>query len=87
MRFENEVPDEFRTDGIEVHTVGELIDALARLPRDLPVCGLFCVDVINVGVTHHIASENEEYLALVISDVFVPLEDDGEDSFYEEWGL
>ncbi len=68
LKFESEVPKEFRDADVPilVRSVGELLDQLAKLPRDLPMSGYFCRGVCRVGVTR-ILGRNEK-LACTVED-------------------
>lgn len=65
LKFEKQVPIELRKNGAIVRTVGELMDVLSQLPRELPVDGYFCNGMYQVGVTR-IASRNKDRLALTV---------------------
>jgi len=61
MQYENEIPDSYRKwdECPTVETVGELIDALEKLPRDLPIFEPQSVQVTKV---------NDGYLALYLEE-------------------
>jgi hypothetical protein len=65
LKFEKQVTGAIRKDGVIVHTVGELMDVLSRLPKDLPVDGDFCNGMYRVSVTR-IAGSSRDWLALKV---------------------
>lgn len=52
LKFEDEIPKEFRNQDqpIVVRSVGELIDQLSKLPRDLSLDGYFCRGAYSIRV-------------------------------------
>jgi hypothetical protein len=77
LKFEKQVPVELRKNGAIVRTVGELIDVLSQLPRELPVDGDFCNGMYQVGVTR-IADGNKDRLALTVDGYPDDLDEDDE---------
>ena len=77
LKFEKHVPVELRKNGAIVRTVGELMDVLSRLPRELPVDGDFCNGMYQVAVTR-IADGNKDRLALTVEGYPDDLDEDDE---------
>lgn len=63
LEFEDQIPKRFRTDEIVVKTVGQLIDELSQLPRDLPMSGEMCNGMALVRVTQIVGFGKPNILA------------------------
>jgi hypothetical protein len=79
LRFEKDVPSRFRKEDIVVRTVGELIDELAKLPRDLPLVGDMSNGMCKVSVTRIIAGRGKEWLACEVEGFDCDEFDDDDD--------
>lgn len=89
LKFEKDVPDRFRkcdTNTI-VRTVGELIDELSHLPRDLPMEGDFGNGKCVVGVIKHIRGGSSKLVCTVEDreDDFQDDEDDFDEDYDDGW--
>lgn len=69
LKFEKKIPIELRRNGEIVRTVGELMDVLSLLPRNLPVDGECGNGKYRVSVTRIVGSE--EWLALAVRPVSI----------------
>lgn len=52
LKFEDEIPEQFRNcdTPLVIRSVGELIEQLMKLPRDLPLEGHFCRGAYSIEV-------------------------------------
>ena len=76
LKFEKQVPIELRKHGAIVRTVGELMDVLSQLPRELPVDGDFCNGMYQVGVTRIAGYSEPDRLALTVEGYPDDLDED-----------
>jgi len=84
LRFEDEVPMRFRRDeDVIVRTVGQVIDELSQLPRDLPLLGDCGNGQYRISVTRCVADWKPDELACCIDPDWTS--DDDDDSFDDDY--